>query len=115
MSSVVLSARNVRKTYDSGEASFEALRGVTLDVREGETIAIIGKSGSGKSTLMHLLALLDRPTDGSIMLDGRDTFDLSRKALNRTRNKTFGFVFQQFRHNHDHDHNRAHAATARAH
>ena len=45
---------------------------------------------------MHLLALLDRPTDGSIMLDGRDTFDLSRKALNRTRNKTFGFVFQQF-------------------
>jgi putative ABC transport system ATP-binding protein len=86
----------VRKTYDSGEASFEALRGVTLDVREGETIAIIGKSGSGKSTLMHLLALLDRPTDGSIMLDGRDTFDLSRKALNRTRNKTFGFVFQQF-------------------
>ncbi|MCB0886711.1 MAG: ABC transporter ATP-binding protein [Propionibacteriaceae bacterium] len=96
MSSVVLSARNVRKTYDSGEASFEALRGVTLDVREGETIAIIGKSGSGKSTLMHLLALLDRPTDGSIMLDGRDTFDLSRKALNRTRNKTFGFVFQQF-------------------
>jgi len=96
MSSVVLSARNVRKTYDSGEASFEALCGVTLDVREGETIAIIGKSGSGKSTLMHLLALLDRPTDGSIMLDGRDTFDLSRKALNRTRNKTFGFVFQQF-------------------
>ena len=96
MSSVVLSARNVRKTYDSGEASFEALRGVTLDVREGETIAIIGKSGSGKSPLMHLLALLDRPTDGSIMLDGRDTFDLSRKALNRTRNKTFGFVFQQF-------------------
>jgi putative ABC transport system ATP-binding protein len=86
----------VRKTYDSGEASFEALRGVTLEIREGETIAIIGKSGSGKSTLMHLLALLDKPTDGAIMLDGRDTFDLSARALNRTRNKTFGFVFQQF-------------------
>lgn len=96
MSEVILSARNVRKTYDSGDASFEALRGVTLDIREGETIAIIGRSGSGKSTLMHLLALLDKPTDGSIMLDGRDTFELSTKSLNRTRNKTFGFVFQQF-------------------
>lgn len=96
MNDVILSARNVRKTYESGDASVEALRGVTVDIREGESLAIVGKSGSGKSTLMHLLALLDKPTDGSIMLDGRDTFDLSAKALNRIRNKTFGFVFQQF-------------------
>lgn len=92
----ILSARNVRKTYGGGSGTFEALRGVSLDIVEGESLAIIGRSGSGKSTLMHLLALLDEPTDGSILLDGRDTYELKGKRLDRTRNKTFGFVFQQF-------------------
>ncbi len=96
MTEAILSARNVRKTYGGGDSSFEALKGVSLDVLEGESVAIIGKSGSGKSTLMHLLALLDGPTDGQIRLDGRDTLDFSAKQLNRARNKTFGFVFQQF-------------------
>ena len=96
MADSILAARNVRKTYGNGDGSFEALRGVTLDVRESETLAIVGKSGSGKSTLMHLLALLDEPTDGTIMLDGRDVYDMRRAQLNRARNKTFGFVFQQF-------------------
>ncbi|MFV0452929.1 MAG: ABC transporter ATP-binding protein [Propioniciclava sp.] len=96
MAHTLLSARNVRKTYGGGSGSFEALRGVTLDIQEGESLAILGKSGSGKSTLMHLLALLDSPTDGTIMLDGQDTADLSRRRINRTRNKTFGFIFQQF-------------------
>ena len=96
MSNIILSARSVRKTYGGGSGSFEALRGITLDIMDGESLAIIGKSGSGKSTLMHLLALLDEPTDGTIFLDGRDTYDLRGKRLDRARNKMFGFVFQQF-------------------
>lgn len=96
MVSPLLSVRNLHKTYGSGPSAFEALKGLDLDIAEGESLAIIGKSGSGKSTLMHLLALLDRPTSGTIMLDGQDTSRLSAKQLNRTRNSTFGFVFQQF-------------------
>ena len=69
---------------------------MSFDIHEGESIAIIGKSGSGKSTLMHVLALLDAPTSGSIELEGVDTRTLKGKSLNRARNKTFGFVFQQF-------------------
>lgn len=96
MTEPVLAARDLRKTYGRGAARFDALRGVTLDIARGEAIAIVGKSGSGKSTLMHLLALLDAPTGGSIALSGHDTAQLTGRALNRTRNRTFGFVFQQF-------------------
>lgn len=92
----LLSVRDVRKTYGTGQARFEALKGVSLDIAEGESVAIIGKSGSGKSTLMHLLALLDKPTSGRIDLRGQDTARLRGRRLNETRNKTFGFVFQQF-------------------
>ena len=96
MTSPIISAREVHKTYGRGQSSFEALRGVTLDIQPGESIAILGKSGSGKSTLMHTLALLDAPTSGSITLEGVDTGELRGRRLNRTRNQTFGFVFQQF-------------------
>ena len=96
MTESILSARDIRKTYGSGSSAFEALRGVSLDIRAGESVAIIGKSGSGKSTLMHLLALLDTPTGGAVLLDGRDATELHRGDLNRARNRTFGFVFQQF-------------------
>ncbi|MBE1875663.1 ABC transporter ATP-binding protein [Myceligenerans sp. TRM 65318] len=92
----MISVRNLRKTYGSGPSAFEALKGLDLDISEGEAVAIVGRSGSGKSTLMHLLALLDRPTVGTITLDGTDTSRLSARQLNRTRNSTFGFVFQQF-------------------
>jgi putative ABC transport system ATP-binding protein len=96
MSAPILSLTDVRKTYGRGETRFDALRGVSLDIHAGESIAIVGKSGSGKSTLMHLLALLDEPTSGRIVLEGVDTAALRGHTLNRTRNKTFGFVFQQF-------------------
>ena len=96
MVSPLLSVSNLHKTYGSGPSAFEALKGLDLDIAEGESLAIIGKSGSGKSTLMHLLALLDRPTSGSIALDGINTSKLSAKQLNQTRNSAFGFVFQQF-------------------
>ncbi|GAB3153130.1 ABC transporter ATP-binding protein [Microbacterium neimengense] len=96
MSAPLLSVDNVTKTYGRNQNRFDALRGVTLDIRAGESVAIVGKSGSGKSTLMHLLALLDEPTAGRITLEGADTRRLHGRALNRTRNRTFGFVFQQF-------------------
>ncbi|HEV6952640.1 MAG TPA: ABC transporter ATP-binding protein [Promicromonospora sp.] len=96
MASPLLSASTLHKTYGSGASAFEALRGLDLDIAAGESVAITGKSGSGKSTLMHLLALLDRPTSGTIMLEGADTSRMSPRHLNRTRNTTFGFVFQQF-------------------
>lgn len=92
----ILAVRDLHKAYGHGQNRFDALKGVSLEIFEGESLAIVGKSGSGKSTLMHLLALLDKPSSGVIELAGEDTAKLKGAALNRTRNKTFGFVFQQF-------------------
>lgn len=92
----IISVRDVHRSYGRGPNRFEALKGVSFDVAEGESVAIVGKSGSGKSTLMHVLALLDAPTTGTVELEGVDTNTLEGARLNRTRNKTFGFVFQQF-------------------
>jgi putative ABC transport system ATP-binding protein len=92
----LISVKDVRKSYGRGPERFDALKGVSFDVQAGESLAIVGKSGSGKSTLMHALALLDAPTSGTIELEGVDTRNLRGRALNETRNRTFGFVFQQF-------------------
>ena len=91
-----MSTHNLRKVYGKRDTRFEALKGIDLDIYEGESVAIIGKSGSGKSTLMHLLALLDKPTEGSIKLNGKNTSKLRAGKLNEIRNKEFGFVFQSF-------------------
>lgn len=96
MPAPTISVRDVRRSYGRGQNRFEALKGVSFDIREGESVAIVGKSGSGKSTLMHVLALLDVPSSGTVELEATDTRTLRGKKLNRTRNKTFGFVFQQF-------------------
>jgi putative ABC transport system ATP-binding protein len=96
MTTTVLSTRNLTKQYGSGSARFDALKGVTIDIAEGESVAIVGKSGSGKSTLMHILALLDSPTSGELAVDGTDAAKLKGTRLNTLRNRTFGFVFQQF-------------------
>ncbi|WP_205881262.1 ABC transporter ATP-binding protein [Leucobacter viscericola] len=92
----ILAVSHVNKTYGQGANRFEALKDISFTIREGESVAIVGKSGSGKSTLMHVLALLDAPDSGTIELEGVDTQSLKGAKLNRTRNKTFGFVFQQF-------------------
>ena len=92
----LISTRNLRKSYGKRSAAFEALKGINIDIYEGESVAIIGKSGSGKSTLMHLLALLDKPTEGTIKLEGKNTSQLRQRKLNTIRNKEFGFVFQSF-------------------
>ncbi|MFF0911530.1 ABC transporter ATP-binding protein [Microbacterium enclense] len=92
----LLSVTDLHKSYGRGSARFDALRGVSLDIHRGESIAVVGKSGSGKSTLMHLLALMDAPTRGTVRIDGVDAATLRGRRLNATRNKMFGFVFQQF-------------------
>ena len=96
MKNVLLSTRDLKKVYGKRDSKFEALKGVDLDIQKGESVAIIGKSGSGKSTLMHLLALLDKPSEGHITLNGKNTSKLKQRKLNRLRNKEFGFVFQSF-------------------
>lgn len=92
----VLSTKELTKVYGKKDMAFTALDKVNLNIAEGESIAIVGKSGSGKSTLMHLLALLDKPTSGTIQVYGDDIGKLSTRQLDKLRNETFGFVFQQF-------------------
>jgi putative ABC transport system ATP-binding protein len=96
MTESVLEAHDLAKSYGRGANRFDALKGVSLSINRGESLAIVGKSGSGKSTLMHLLALLDRPSSGRVLLNGSDAASLAGATLNKARNQTFGFVFQQF-------------------
>ncbi len=96
MPKTLLAVKDLVKTYGKGSAAFTALKGVDITINEGEVIAVIGKSGSGKSTLMHLLALLDTPTSGSIAISNRVTTRLKRRDTDSIRNRDFGFVFQQF-------------------
>lgn len=92
----ILETKNLTKVYGKGESALTALHSVNLKIEKGESLAILGKSGSGKSTLMHILALLDTPTEGTILVDGQDASKLKAKKLDLLRNQRFGFVFQQF-------------------
>jgi putative ABC transport system ATP-binding protein len=92
----VIRLENVYKTYDLGEVQVQALRGVSLEISEGEFVAVMGPSGSGKSTIMNILGCLDRPTKGRYFLDGVDVSGMSKTELARIRNRKLGFVFQQF-------------------
>ncbi len=92
----LIELRGVSKTYDLGEVKVHALRSTTLNIERGEFIALIGPSGSGKSTLMNTLGCLDRPTEGSYLLDGEEVATMSRDARADIRNRKIGFVFQNF-------------------
>lgn len=92
----MIEVKNITKTYGTGGAAFTALRGVSLHIKEGEFVAIMGPSGSGKSTLMHILGCLDTPSSGTYVLDGKDVSTLTDDDLAAIRSEKIGFVFQMF-------------------
>ena len=92
----ILETKDLRKIYGSGDTEVRALDGVNLSVESGEFVAIVGTSGSGKSTLLHMLGGLDRPTSGSVIVDGKDIFRLKDEALTIFRRRKIGFVFQSY-------------------
>ena len=92
----ILETKDLRKVYGSGEAEVRALDGVELTVNDGEFVAIVGSSGSGKSTLLHMLGGLDRPTSGTVTVDGQDLSALKEEELTIFRRRKIGFVFQSY-------------------
>src|SRR5690242_1025373 len=92
----IVSLVDVHKTYRTGEMEVQAVRGVSIEIRRGEFVALMGASGSGKSTLMNIMGCLDRPTAGHYILDGADVSGLDRDRLADIRNRKIGFVFQNF-------------------
>jgi putative ABC transport system ATP-binding protein len=92
----MLTLRDIRKSYRIGPTEVEVLKGVSLEIQQGELVSIMGQSGCGKSTLMNIIGLLDRPTSGSFMLDGAEVSYTDDDALSEIRNQRIGFVFQQY-------------------
>ena len=90
----ILKVQNLHKSYQMGASEVKVLRGVNLEVKQGEFVAIVGSSGSGKSTLLHILGALDKPDKGTVGFDGSDLDRLSSGRLNKFRNKKVGFIFQ---------------------
>lgn len=96
MSETVVKIDNVVRTYLMGDNQVQALKGVSFEIQQGEFLAIMGPSGSGKSTCMNMIGCLDRPTSGTVEINGKLTSDMTEKELAVLRNKTIGFVFQQY-------------------
>ncbi len=92
----MIELKDITKTYGSGDNAFQALKGLTFDIQDGEFVAIMGPSGSGKSTLMHILGCLDTPTSGTYLLDGKDVSTMNDEQLADIRKDKIGFVFQAF-------------------
>ena len=92
----VIELENVQKIYSMGDEKVYALKGISFSVEQGEFISIMGPSGSGKSTCMNMIGCLDTPTSGIVRLDGMETLKMKEKALAELRNRTIGFVFQQY-------------------
>ncbi len=92
----IISLRDVHKTFEMGDVSVKALAGVSFDIQESEFVSIMGPSGSGKSTCMNMIGCLDRPSSGTILVNGMNTAEMKDNDLAELRNETIGFVFQQY-------------------
>lgn len=92
----MLKVQNVTKIYGKNEATFTALDDITIDIPDGSVVAIVGKSGSGKSTLMHVMSGLDHPTEGEVIVNGKNLKRMKRRDLDRFRSNEMGFIFQSF-------------------
>ena len=92
----IIKLKNIRKTYGSGESACEALKGINLQIKKGEMVAIMGPSGSGKSTLMNIIGLLDSPTSGQYFVNNKNAKNLNDDQLSELRNQSIGFIFQSF-------------------
>ena len=92
----MIEIKNITKSYNTGDIEFQALKGVSFTIKDGEFVAIMGPSGSGKSTLMNILGALDTPTSGQYLLDGKDVSSLTEDELAKIRKDKIGFVFQSF-------------------
>ena len=92
---VLLSVKNIKKAYKITKKSYlEVLKGISLEIYDGEIVAIVGKSGTGKSTLLHILGALDKPDSGEVLFDGNNVFQMKEKQVSDFRNKSIGFIFQ---------------------
>ena len=96
MAETIIRMENVTKLYEMGESVVHALRGISFSIKQGEFVSIMGPSGSGKSTCMNMIGCLDRPTSGILEIGGKETAKMTEKELAALRNKTIGFVFQQY-------------------
>ena len=94
MSDIVLELQNVSRIFGEGDAQIKALDNVSLSIKRGEFVLIVGSSGSGKSTLLNMIGLLDKPTSGKVILDGKETTTLNDSQVSQYRNEKLGFVFQ---------------------
>lgn len=92
----MITVKKVSKIYGNKDNQFYALKNVSLSIEDGSSLAIVGKSGSGKSTLMHIMAGLDNPTKGEVMLNKESLYNLSSSKISSVRNQSYGFIFQQF-------------------
>ncbi|PEZ54023.1 bacitracin ABC transporter ATP-binding protein, partial [Bacillus anthracis] len=93
---IVLEAKNIKKVYDTGGNKFEALRGINLQVKEGEFVGIMGPSGSGKTTLLNVISTIDNATSGEILIDGKDIVKMNDEKLALFRRNHLGFIFQDY-------------------
>ena len=94
MSEIVLDCENLTRTFREGALEVDVLKGISLSVKAGEKLAILGSSGAGKSTLLHVMGGLDEPTSGTVLIKGQDIFSLSQKRRGRLRNQALGFIYQ---------------------